>query len=209
MRRFRVPSPALAVAMLALFVAVGGTATAAGVLITSSKQIKAGAIDASDISAKARSQLTGAAGAPGERGAAGATGAPGATGVIGPAGAIGLAGAIGATGAAGPKGDKGEKGDPGVSGSNAVVRESPSAPVPATGTTIVPVTAQCLPGERATGGGYDVSGAGEFGTIAVDSQPTGPAAAPNGWTVKVNNVTALANNPQASTVVAKVICAAP
>jgi hypothetical protein len=74
---------------------------------------------------------------------------------------------------------------------------------------IVSATAQCLPGERATGGGYDASGAGEFGTIAVDSQPTGTAAAPNGWTVKVNNATTLAGNPQPSAIVAKVICAAP
>jgi hypothetical protein len=74
---------------------------------------------------------------------------------------------------------------------------------------IVSATAQCLPGERATGGGYDASGPGEFGTLAVDSQPTDSAAVPNGWTVKVNNATALAGNPQASAVVAKVICAAP
>jgi hypothetical protein len=87
------------------------------------------------------------------------------------------------------------------------VRESPSTPVAAS--AIVSATAQCLAGERATGGGYDASGPGEFGTLAVDSQPTDTAGVPNGWTVKVNNATALANNPQPSAVVAKVICAAP
>ena len=68
MLRVRRPSPALAVASLALFVAVGGTATAAGVMITSSKQIKAGVIDASDLSSKARNQLKGATGPAGPAG---------------------------------------------------------------------------------------------------------------------------------------------
>ena len=74
---------------------------------------------------------------------------------------------------------------------------------------IVSATAQCLPGERATGGGYDAGGTGEFATLAVDSQPTEAAGVPNGWTVKVNNASTLAGNPQPSTIVAKVICAAP
>lgn len=88
-----------------------------------------------------------------------------------------------------------------------VVRESASTPVAAS--AIVSVTVPCLAGERATGGGYDASGNGEFGTVALDSQPTASAGVPNGWTVKVNNVTTLAGNPQPSAVVAKVICAAP
>jgi hypothetical protein len=74
---------------------------------------------------------------------------------------------------------------------------------------IVSATAQCLPGERATGGGYEVSGNGEFATFALDSQPTETAGVPTGWTVKVNNTSAFAGNPQPSAVVAKVICAAP
>lgn len=45
----RRPSPAMAVALLALFVAMGGTAAAARVLITSSKQIKAGVVSRSDL----------------------------------------------------------------------------------------------------------------------------------------------------------------
>lgn len=43
------PSPALVVASVALTVALGGTATAASVLITSSSQVKAGSLDGSDI----------------------------------------------------------------------------------------------------------------------------------------------------------------
>ena len=88
-----------------------------------------------------------------------------------------------------------------------MVRES--APVAVAASAIVSASVQCLAGERATGAGYDASGLGEFATFALDSQPTGPAATPNGWTVKVNNVSAIANNPQASTIVAKVLCAMP
>jgi hypothetical protein len=43
------PSPSLAISILALFVALGGTATAAGVLIKSSSQIKKGVVNSGDI----------------------------------------------------------------------------------------------------------------------------------------------------------------
>ena len=45
----RLPSPSMAVALIALFVALGGTATAASVLIRSSKQIKNGIVTGSDL----------------------------------------------------------------------------------------------------------------------------------------------------------------
>jgi hypothetical protein len=188
MRNLRLhrPSAALVVSVVALSVALGGTGYAAIVLPANSvgtKQLKKNAVTTAKV--KNRSLLA----------------ADFKAGQL-------PAGATGATGATGPKGDKGEKGDPGADGAtNVVVRESPSAPVaPA---AIVSATAQCLAGERATGGGYDVSGTGEFATFALDSQPTDAAGVPNGWTVKVNNVTTLAGNPQPSAVVAKVICAAP
>lgn len=47
------PSPSMIVALLALFVALGGTATAARVLITSSRQIKDGAVRRADIAKSA------------------------------------------------------------------------------------------------------------------------------------------------------------
>jgi hypothetical protein len=94
-RHLRHPSPALAIAALAFFVALAGTATAAGVLITSSKQIKAGVIEASDLSAKARKQLKGAQGPAGERGVVGPAGASGASGAAGAPGAPGVPGARG------------------------------------------------------------------------------------------------------------------
>ena len=43
------PSPSLAVSIVALFVALGGTATAAGVLIKSSSQIKKGVVNSGDV----------------------------------------------------------------------------------------------------------------------------------------------------------------
>jgi len=47
------PSPAMVVALLALFVACGGTAVAAGVLITSSSQIRNGVVTSSKIANRA------------------------------------------------------------------------------------------------------------------------------------------------------------
>jgi hypothetical protein len=204
------PSPALVVSVIALSAALGGTSYAAIVLPANSvgtRQIKKNAVTTAKVkNGSLRLADFGAGQLP-----AGATGAPGAVG------ATGATGAIGATGATGPRGAKGDKGDPGTNGTNGtngtdgtanvVVRESASTPVAAS--AIVSVTVSCLAGERATGGGYDASGNGEFGTVALDSQPTASAAVPNGWTVKVNNVTTLAGNPQPSAVVAKVICAAP
>jgi hypothetical protein len=94
--KFRKPSASMVVALIALVMAMGGSAVAAS-LITS-KQIKNGTIQLADISKKAQKSL---------KGKAGANGATGATGPAGPQGAAGAAGAAGA------KGDKGDKGDPG------------------------------------------------------------------------------------------------
>jgi collagen triple helix repeat protein len=76
-------------------------------MITSSSQIKNGAISRSDLSSSARKALGGQQGKPGAPGAKGDTGATGATGAAGATGAQGLKGE---TGANGPKGDKGDSG---------------------------------------------------------------------------------------------------
>jgi hypothetical protein len=74
------PSPAVLIASLALFVALGGSAVAARhFLITSTRQIKPSVLHA----------LRGAAGARGPSGPAGAQGAPGPAGPQGPAGPAG------------------------------------------------------------------------------------------------------------------------
>ena len=71
-------SPALVVSIIALVVATAGTATAATkILIKSSSQVRAGALDASDLSAKARKALKGNAGPAGPAGPAGAAGPAG------------------------------------------------------------------------------------------------------------------------------------
>ena len=122
--------PALAVALLALMIALGGVSYAALRLPAKSvgtKQLKAGAV----ISSKVRDgslqmrdfgagQLpqgpagpTGTAGPAGPVGPTGTAGPQGATGATGPAG---TAGAKGATGATGPTGTAGAKGATGATG---------------------------------------------------------------------------------------------
>jgi hypothetical protein len=70
--------PTVVVAIIALLVATAGTATAATkILIKSSSQVRAGSLDASDLSAKARSAMKGPAGAAGAAGPVGHAGARG------------------------------------------------------------------------------------------------------------------------------------
>jgi hypothetical protein len=88
-KSFRLPSPALVISILALVVALSGTAIAAKrYLITNTKQISPAALK--QLTKLAATQVkqgaAGAAGAAGANGAAGATGAAGASGEAGPAG---------------------------------------------------------------------------------------------------------------------------
>jgi hypothetical protein len=83
LRRLR-PTPAIFVALIALVLAMGGSAIAAS-LITS-KQIKDGTIQTKDISKKALKSLRGKRGPAGAAGAAGTAGAAGAKGDKGDAG---------------------------------------------------------------------------------------------------------------------------
>jgi len=92
-RRVPRPSPAMIVALVALLVATSGTAVAASkVLITSSSQIKNGAISSADLSKKARKSLAGKTGPAGPAGPAGAAGKDGANGTNGAAGRDGANG---------------------------------------------------------------------------------------------------------------------
>ena len=121
--RYR-PSPAMAIACLALSIALGGTASAA-VLITG-KQVKDGSVSARDITNRSLTGLdvkdksltpldfngsvegpTGPTGPAGPAGAAGPQGLKGDRGEQGPAGASGPTGPIGPTGARGPSGVSG------------------------------------------------------------------------------------------------------
>jgi hypothetical protein len=88
-KSLRLPSPALVISILALVVALSGTAIAAKrYLITNTKQISPAALK--QLTKLAATQVKqGPAGAPGAAGAAGATGAAGAAGPSGERGAPG------------------------------------------------------------------------------------------------------------------------
>jgi hypothetical protein len=130
-------SPGLVLASIALIVALGGTATAAGVPKVTSKQIKNGTIQLVDLSKRAKKQMRGRrgpAGPPGPVGPAGSAsgqGLPGPEGPVGPAGAGGPAGPAGATGPTGPTGPAGATGATGAAG--ATGPQGPPGPAGATG----------------------------------------------------------------------------
>jgi hypothetical protein len=91
-------SPSMIVAMLALFVAMGGTAIAASTALITGKQIKNSSITGLDVKNKS---LTPKDFRGSVRGRTGARGPAGPTGPAGPAGAAGAKGDKGDTGAAG------------------------------------------------------------------------------------------------------------
>jgi len=108
--RVRKPTPAVIIAIVALVVALGGTAVAAShYIITSTSQIKPSVLRA----------LRAGAGVKGTTAIAGAQGLAGAAGAQGPAGA---AGAQGLPGPAGPAGVQGPQGVPGDARAYALVR---------------------------------------------------------------------------------------
>jgi collagen triple helix repeat protein len=183
------PSPSTAIALLALFVALGGTSYATSRdwmpsnsvgtaqirddSVTRAKiahhsitsiLIKPGSLVASDFAA---GQL--ASGLQGSPGPAGPTGASGPKGDTGPQGS---------TGATGPKGDKG---DPGAIARITVRTGEVTVPVGAVGY----VTANCHPNERASGGGTSWSlASGENGEGLTTISLT-PSAGSSGVTAYV------------------------
>jgi hypothetical protein len=141
LRHISRPSPALVVALSALFVALSGSAVAAGIVPLAKHARTADSATVADnarhLGGKTAAQL--AATMRGPQGAAGAQGPAGAVGPAGPAGPAGAAGpngdtgAAGAAGAQGPRGEKGEKGDVGT-GLNIVGTVAAATDLPATGT---------------------------------------------------------------------------
>src|SRR5258705_4592531 len=95
MKRIKLPSPSMVVAVAALLVAMSGSAVAAS-LITS-KQIKDGTIQTRDLSKRAVKALKSSS-TPGPRGPQGPTGSAGAAGAVGGTGQAGAAGKPGAPG---------------------------------------------------------------------------------------------------------------
>lgn len=110
--RRRRPTPSTVLAGAALFVALGGTATAASALIDGSKirpgtitgkQVKDRSLSTRDLSRRALAALRGATGARGAAGAQGQAGPQGATGPAGPAGPTGVPGPQGPNGVIAPQ----------------------------------------------------------------------------------------------------------
>ena len=99
-------SPTTIIALLALFVALGGGAALASGMI-SGKSIKNHSIPLKKLQKRAINQLRGHRGPPGAPGADGMEGAPGPTGDDGPPGPPGSDGPTGAVGPTGPSGPSG------------------------------------------------------------------------------------------------------
>jgi hypothetical protein len=175
----RLPSPALIVAIAALFAAMSGTAVAAK-LITGKQiannsiggaDIKNGSLQTKDLSAKARAALQGT------------TGPQGAAGPAGPAGPKGADGAAGAPGA------------PGVSGREIVVAESDT-----NSDTEKTALATCPAGKQVIGGGANVYPNDVDDVFVRDSYPSSTT----GFFVEAQEALAVADNWQ---VAAYAICA--
>jgi hypothetical protein len=178
------------IGLLALFIALSGTAYAATLPRGSvgTRQLKNNAVNSAKV--RDRSLLVRdfkggelPRGPKGQKGDTGATGPRGATGRRGPRGR---------------KGSKGAKGDAGAAGAtNVTVR---SAAFTASTANAGSVTAPCSAGERATGGGYKV----ESGSVTVEETRPDPATGtPTGW-----HATLSATSPTANGTV-YAVCAAP
>lgn len=121
------PTPSIALAGAAVFLALGGSAVAARGLIqagdiapgaVTGRAIRSGAVEPADLSANTRALLQGGQGATGAGGDTGPSGAPGSNGANGPNGANGAEGAKGSNGANGPNGANGANGIDGTNGTN-------------------------------------------------------------------------------------------
>jgi hypothetical protein len=138
--RYR-PSPAMAVSVFALFIALGGTGYASSSLIGGSHGGHAKAqpsrrsgrsgVKSSTRLSRGKTGPTGPRGSQGpvgltgprgSQGPVGLTGPQGPTGETGVAGAQGITGSVGAQGLAGPMGPRGEQGSAGIQGAPGTAR---------------------------------------------------------------------------------------
>jgi hypothetical protein len=188
----------MVVAIIALFVALGGAAYAAVNLPANSvgtRQLKNGAVTGAKVgnnavtSAKVKDgsllasdfqagQL--AAGTRGPQGPQGLMGPPGLS-LPGPMGPEGRMGSMGLTGPMGPPGAPGANG-----ATNVVVRTGRMFDVPRNGVEYG--GADCSPGEKATGGGvYSVSDVKYPQIVSTYPRMDSPGGAPTGWGAYVSN----------------------
>ena len=153
-------------ALLALFIALGGTSYAALTLPKNSvgtRQIKPRAVTLSKLSTSARKSL---------KGHTGPAGHTGPVGPVGPAGPTGRTGDTGMTGARGPV--------------NVVMRIGTSAAVAANASATA--SADCDAGEMATGGGFFTQV--DVQVTASRPVPLTAGAQATGWQATVKNTTA-------------------
>jgi hypothetical protein len=151
-----IPSGSMTVAVIALLVAMSGSAVAAS-LITG-EQIKDGSVQSKDLSKSARANLAGVG-----------DGVRGPTGPAGPAGPIG------------PKGARGADGQDGAPGFTQTTVRRGEANVAAHSAGVA--SAHCLQGEMAVGGGAEFNGAdGAIDRIDRTEPATGDEVAPDGAT---------------------------
>jgi hypothetical protein len=190
-----------AVAYLALFAALGGSAYAAATITgkniddgtVTGKDVKNRSLGTKKLSATALSSLAGERGPTGPQGQKGDRGEPGAAGPTGATGPKGDTGAKGDTGPTGPQGSAGPAGPSGISGLEYSVN-SPGIYVPSDSAGGGYV--RCPAGKKALGGGASVENANVYVTTSA------PLDDGTGWTVHFNN-----NSSSAVTVYAWAICA--
>jgi hypothetical protein len=154
----RLPSPATAIALVALFVAVGGTAYAAATV--TGRDIRNGTVTTADIKNRSLKAVDFRRGTI-RRGARGATG---------PGGPIGPVGPRGLTGATGPAG-------PGFAGIERVTATSTSSSATSQNATVL-----CPAGKRAFAGGALITAAFDAPVALQESGTGGGAGYPApGW----------------------------
>jgi hypothetical protein len=173
-------TPALVVSMIALFVALAGTAGATSYVLITGKQIKDGSVGLADLSSKTKKALKG------QRGPRGFTGVSGPTGLAGPAGPAGAPGAQGAPGGFDPNKVSYSSGP--------IVTVSPGNEA----TSVAP----CPAGSKVIGGGF-YSIAWLDGGLYVTDQ--GPLDDGSGWFMDFYNSASALDNAD---VQAYAVCAA-
>jgi hypothetical protein len=164
------------IALLALFVALGGTSMAAVQLARNSVgtlQVRNGSLQTIDLSKKARKALKGNRGLRGAQGPVGGQGAKGPTG------------AKGATGAQGPGPSAGSVGSTLLKSTYSSVVGTPAP----TAGVAVDAVAPCNPGDRVLGGGFAWNDMATTGSNMVYSTQD-PLNNPTQWVVRGSSATA-------------------
>ena len=178
-----------AVAYLALFAALGGSAYAA--VTVTGKNVKDGTITGKDVknrslgtaklSPSAVASLTGKPGPAGPQGEKGAPGPAGPTGPVGATGPKGETGAIGPLGPQGPQGSRGLQGPSGISGWTYVTKAARIRPNSHANWSV-----DCPSGKKALGGGESTA-SGSDAVLGKTLLETAPAGAGTGWYASVLN----------------------